>query len=92
MALAQVYEVSGAVTIPVVGMGGIVTGADALEFLVAGAACVQVGTASFAKPDAPVVVAEGVAAWCAARGIARLEDLVRTVKVWGEGEEGDAWT
>src|SRR6185295_18361138 len=42
LALAQVYEVSGAVTIPVVGMGGIVTALDALEFLVAGAACVQV--------------------------------------------------
>jgi dihydroorotate dehydrogenase (NAD+) catalytic subunit len=92
MALAQVYEVSGAVRIPVVGMGGIVTATDALEFLVAGAACVQVGTARFAKPDAPVVVAQGIAAWCATRGIARLSDLTRTVKVWGEGEEGDAWT
>jgi dihydroorotate dehydrogenase (NAD+) catalytic subunit len=92
MALAQVYEVSGAVRIPVVGMGGIVTATDALEFLVAGAACVQVGTASFAKPDAPIAVAQGIAAWCAARGIARLSDLTRTVKVWGEGEEGDAWT
>ena len=92
MALAQVYEVSGAVKIPVIGMGGIVTATDALEFLVAGAACVQVGTASFARPDAPMLVAEGVAAWCAAHGIKRVSDLVRTVRVWGEGEEGDAWT
>jgi len=92
LALAQVHEVSGAVKIPVIGMGGIVTATDALEFLLAGAACVQVGTASFARPDAPMRVAEGVAAWCAAHGIAHVADLVRTVRVWGEGEEGDAWT
>ena len=92
MALAQVYEVSGAVQIPVVGMGGIVTATDALEFLVAGAACVQVGTASFARPDAPMLVADGVAAWCASHGVKKLADIVRTVRVWGEGEEGDAWT
>ena len=73
-------------------MGGIVTATDALEFLVAGAACVQVGTASFARPDAPMLVADGVAAWCAAHGIKRVADIVRTVRVWGEGEEGDAWT
>jgi len=92
LALAQVHEVSGAVKIPVIGMGGIVTATDALEFLVAGAACVQVGTASFARPDAPMRVAEGVAAWCADHRIARVSDLVRTVRVWGEGAEGDAWT
>jgi dihydroorotate dehydrogenase (NAD+) catalytic subunit len=80
MALAQVWEVSGAVKIPVVGMGGIFTATDALEFLVAGAACVQVGTASFRHPDAPVRVARGVAEWCRARGIERVSDLVRTVK------------
>jgi dihydroorotate dehydrogenase (NAD+) catalytic subunit len=92
LALAQVHEVSGAVKIPVIGMGGIVTATDALEFLVAGAACVQVGTASFARPDAPMRVAEGVATWCAEHRIARVADLVRTVRVWGEGAEGDAWT
>jgi dihydroorotate dehydrogenase (NAD+) catalytic subunit len=92
LALAQVHEVSGAVTIPVVGMGGILTAVDALEFLVAGAACVQVGTASFASPDAPVRVAEGVAAWCAARGVKRVGDLVRTVRTWEANAQGDAWT
>ena len=86
MALAQVHEVAGAVTIPVVGMGGIVTALDALEFIVAGAACVQVGTASFARPDAPMRVAEGIEAWCIARGVARLSDLVGTVRTWGGGE------
>jgi dihydroorotate dehydrogenase (NAD+) catalytic subunit len=81
MALAQVHEVSGAVAIPVIGMGGIATALDALEFVVAGAACVQVGTANFTRPDAPLAVAAGVAEWCAARGVARIADLVRTVRV-----------
>ena len=84
MALAQVHEVSGAVRIPVVGMGGIVTAEDALEFIVAGASCVQVGTANFARPDAAMRVAAGIEAWCRAHGVTRLRDLVRTVKTWGE--------
>lgn len=81
LALAQVHEVSGAVAIPVIGMGGIVTAHDALEFLVAGASCVQVGTASFARPDAAMSVAADVAAWCRERGVRRLADLVRSVRV-----------
>lgn len=81
MALAQVWEVSGAVRIPVIGMGGIVDARDALEFLVAGASCVQVGTASFMRPDAPMKVASGIADWCVARGITRIGDLVRSVRV-----------
>jgi dihydroorotate dehydrogenase (NAD+) catalytic subunit len=84
LALAQVYEVSGAVRIPVIGMGGIMSAVDALEFLVAGASCVQVGTASFASPGAPVSIARGVAEWCRARGIARVADLVRTVRLSGQ--------
>jgi dihydroorotate dehydrogenase (NAD+) catalytic subunit len=84
MALAQVYEVSGAVRIPVIGMGGIVSAVDALEFIVAGAACVQVGTANFRHPDAPLRVARGIAEWCAARGVARLADLVRSVRLAGQ--------
>jgi dihydroorotate dehydrogenase (NAD+) catalytic subunit len=82
LALAQVHEVSGAVAIPVVGMGGIASVTDALEFIVAGAACVQVGTANFARPDAPMRVAAGIAEWCRAEGVARLADLVRSVRTW----------
>ena len=84
MALAQVHEVSGAVTIPVVGMGGIVSAEDALEFILAGASCVQVGTASFARPDAPMRVARGIESWCRARGVTRLGELVRSVRSWGD--------
>ena len=92
LALAQVYEVSGAVKIPVMGMGGIVTATDALEFLVAGAACVQVGTASFARPDAPIRIAEGIAKWCKEHRVARVSDLVRTVRIAGASAGGDAWS
>ena len=89
MALAQVYEVSGAVRIPVVGMGGIVTAEDALEFLLAGATAVQVGTASFASPEAPVRVAKGIDAWCEAHGVRELAELTRAVTV---AFAGDAWS
>ena len=80
---------SGAVRIPVIGMGGIVTAEDALEFLVAGATAVQVGTASFASPATPVRVAQGIEAWCDAHGVGALSTLTRTVTAAGTG---DAWS
>ena len=60
VALYMVYEVAGAVDLPIVGCGGIVTASDALEFIMAGASAVQVGTASFANPRAPLDVLEGI--------------------------------
>ena len=57
LALRLVYEASRAVKIPVIGLGGIVTGEDAAEFLIAGATAVQVGTGTFLRPDAPLQVA-----------------------------------
>jgi dihydroorotate dehydrogenase (NAD+) catalytic subunit len=57
LALRLVYEASRAVRMPVIGLGGIVTGEDAAEFLIAGAAAVQVGTGTFLRPDAPLQVA-----------------------------------
>lgn len=60
VALYMVYEVAGAVDIPVIGCGGIVTGMDAVEFLMAGASAVEVGTANFANPRAPLDVLEGI--------------------------------
>jgi dihydroorotate dehydrogenase (NAD+) catalytic subunit len=59
VALAKVYEVSKAVKIPIIGIGGIMTGEDAVEFLLAGATAVQIGTASFINPSAGVNVAAG---------------------------------
>lgn len=76
VALAKVYETARAVKIPVIGIGGIVTGTDAIEFLLAGATAVQVGTANFVDPAAGVKVAEGMAAYCAEHGIADMGSLV----------------
>ena len=59
----MVWQAAGAVRIPVVGLGGIATGRDALEFIMAGAAAVQVGAASFADPRAMQTVAEELEAW-----------------------------
>ncbi len=74
--LRQVYQVAQAVDIPIIGCGGISTAEDALEYLMAGAAAVQVGTATFANPMAPIEVLEGIERYCEANAIATLSDLV----------------
>ncbi len=84
IALRMVWEASRAVRIPVVGIGGIATGEDAAEFLVAGASAVQVGTASFWDPAAPARVAKELDRFLAQERIARVADLVGTLR-WKEG-------
>jgi dihydroorotate dehydrogenase (NAD+) catalytic subunit len=69
IALRMVWELAGAVDIPIVGIGGVATWRDAVEFLLAGAAAVQVGTASFADPLAAKKVLDGLRAHCEARGV-----------------------
>jgi dihydroorotate dehydrogenase (NAD+) catalytic subunit len=69
VALAMVHALSRAVRIPVVGIGGIRSGEDALEFLACGAAAVQVGTATFYDPAAPLRIARQIESWCRAHGI-----------------------
>jgi dihydroorotate dehydrogenase (NAD+) catalytic subunit len=76
VALHWVYRVSTAVTVPVIACGGIVTGADAVEFIMAGASAVQVGTASFANPDAALEVLDGLEAILKSKGITRLADII----------------
>ena len=76
VALAKVYETSRAVKIPVIGIGGITTAIDALEFLVAGATAVQVGTANFIDPAAGITIAEGMNQFCDENGIADISSLV----------------
>jgi dihydroorotate dehydrogenase (NAD+) catalytic subunit len=75
IALRMVWELARTVTIPVIGIGGVATADDAIEFLLAGATAVQVGTASFADPAAARKVLDGLAAYCAERGIAA-RDLI----------------
>jgi dihydroorotate dehydrogenase (NAD+) catalytic subunit len=81
IALRLVYEASRAVKIPIVGLGGIATGEDAAEFLIAGAAAVQVGTASFFDPQAPLRVARELDEFCRAENIGRAADLTGTLQM-----------
>lgn len=76
LALRMVWQVARAVSIPVIGIGGIATAEDALEFMVAGATAVQVGTANFTRPDAMLRVLDGMQDWLACEGIADVRDLV----------------
>ncbi|MFA6111184.1 MAG: dihydroorotate dehydrogenase [Candidatus Latescibacterota bacterium] len=80
VALAMVWKVHRAVSVPVIGIGGIVTARDALEFMVAGASLVQVGTASFVDPNAGVEVVDGMRAYCASRGITRVSALIGSLQ------------
>ncbi len=75
IALRMVWEAAQAVRIPIVGVGGIRSGEDAAEFLVAGAAAVQVGTASYADPRAVERVAHELEHWCARNGVAEVRSL-----------------
>ena len=76
VALRMVHQVSRAVSIPVVGLGGILGGQDAAEFLLAGAGAVQVGTANFLDPGACARVAAELEAFCAQEGVAAVTELV----------------
>jgi dihydroorotate dehydrogenase (NAD+) catalytic subunit len=75
IAVRMVHEVSKAVKIPVVGMGGIVRAEDAAEFMMAGATAVQVGTASYADPRAVENIANGLKRWCAAHDASEVRSL-----------------
>jgi len=75
LALRMVYQVSQAVKIPVIGMGGIASGRDALEFLVAGATAVEVGTTTFWDPAAPARIVKEMGAWCRSHGVDRVTSL-----------------
>ncbi len=76
IALAAVYRVAGAVEVPLVGVGGIATARDALEFLMAGASAIQVGTACFVDPWAPLHILEGLTAWLEQHGVASLAQII----------------
>lgn len=73
--LRMVYQVARAVDVPIIGCGGITTAADALEYIEAGASAVQVGTATFANPYAPLEILRGIEAEAKARDVASLADL-----------------
>jgi dihydroorotate dehydrogenase (NAD+) catalytic subunit len=79
VALAMVRALVRAVRVPVVGIGGIRSGEDALEFLCCGARAIQVGTATLYDPHAPLRIAEEIAAWCRRHRISTLADMIGTL-------------
>ena len=79
VALYMVYQVVQAVNIPVIGVGGIAGHRDALEFLIAGASAIQVGTANFISPRATLNIIEGLKNFCEARKIGRIEEIIGTL-------------
>jgi dihydroorotate dehydrogenase (NAD+) catalytic subunit len=80
IALRMVYEVARSVKIPILGMGGIVTPEDAVEFMLAGATAIQVGTASYADPRATERLAKGMESWCKSHDVAKVASLTGDLK------------
>jgi len=80
IALAKVYEVAQVVKIPIIGIGGIMTAEDAVEFLLVGASAVQVGTANFIDPATGVKVAAGLRAFAETQGLSDVGQLVRAME------------
>lgn len=80
IALRMVWQAAQAVNVPVIGIGGITTAEDALEFIVAGASAVQVGTANFTNPGVTMEVIEGIHSFLQQQGIHRITDLIGTLK------------
>ena len=81
LAVWLVHQVSRAVKVPVTGIGGIACGRDALEFIIAGASAVQIGTVSFHTPDAAVKILEEIEAWCESHGVADLRELIGSIRI-----------
>lgn len=81
VAVALVYRVAQAVDVPIIGVGGIFTAEDALEFILAGATAVQVGSANLADLWAPFKVLEGMQAWLGEHGVADVKELIGAVEV-----------
>lgn len=82
IAVRMVYQVARAVSIPVVGMGGITTGRDAVEFLLAGASAVMIGTAGFVDPGVWPRAATEISAYMGKQGFAEMKDIVGAIQLW----------
>ena len=81
IALRMVWQVSRAVNIPVVGLGGIMTATDAIEFLLAGATAVEIGTANFIDPAVTVKVVEGIEDYMRRHNITDIHDLIGALEI-----------
>lgn len=81
VAIAAVYQVAKRVRIPVIGIGGISSAEDALEFMIAGATAVQVGTANFVEPRTGATVVDGLAAWCTAADVPAIREVIGSIEL-----------
>ena len=79
IAVRAVYQASNAVSIPLIGIGGIATVEDALEFMIAGASAIQVGTASFYDPGAAIKIVDALEDYCTQNGLENISEIVGTV-------------
>lgn len=80
VAVRMVYQVANAVSIPIIGMGGIMTAEDALEFILAGATAVSVGTANFCNPHATIDIVNGIEDYMRAKNVNDINELIGIVK------------
>jgi len=81
VALRMVWEVSRAVDIPIIGIGGIMTATDAVEFIIAGATAIQVGTASFVNPSACIDIIAGMEDYLGRHGISHIRELTGSLTI-----------
>ena len=81
VALRMVWQVAQCVKIPVIGIGGIMTAADALEFLIAGASAIQIGTANFVNPGVATEIIEGIETFLREKEISNLAELIGTLRI-----------
>ena len=81
IALRMVYEAAHSVSIPVIGIGGITTATDVIEYLLAGATAVQIGTASFWDPVATENIVQAVTNWCIEHRVEKITDLIGGLQV-----------
>ena len=81
IAVRMVYDAAHAVKIPVIGMGGISTPEDVIEFMLAGASAVEIGTASYWDPCATEKIVDGVEEWCKERHVSRITDLIGAMQM-----------
>ena len=81
IALRMVYETAKSVKIPIIGMGGIITAEDAVEFLLAGATAIQVGTANYADPRAAERLAKGLESWCKSHSVEKVSSLTGALEI-----------
>ena len=80
VALRMVYQVARAVSIPVIGLGGIMTAEDAIEFLMCGATAIEIGTANFIDPTVTIKVRDGINDWLDRHGCTSVQDIIGTIE------------